>query len=108
MTIPKPTPPEILGRILKQVRDEADITQLNMGHRLGFAGATVITHIETGVREVRLWEFIEFCNQTKRTPIEVLTTYLGSVEGSHIWPKEEEQPTGRKKVQNKRKSRKQK
>ena len=105
MKFKEKTSAETVGDILKQIRDDIKMTQAEMGKRLGFSGPTVITHIETGVREVRLWEFIEFCRITEHTPEEVLTVVMQKAPGSHIWPTEDTQETG-KKTQNKRRSRK--
>lgn len=107
MNVTPRTPPVILGEILKDIRETAKVNQEVMGKHLGYKGATVITHIETGIREVRLWEFIEFCLLVKEKPEDVLTEYMKQCgEVSHIWPVTTEDKQGRRSPQNKRKLRK--
>ena len=105
MAMRRVDPAKQLGNLMKEIREDAGVTQRDIAGQLGFAGPTVVSNIEQGIREVRLWEFIEFCKQVGQTPVEVLGKLMKRVPESHLWPQTGIAPSGRP-LQNRRKRRK--
>jgi len=84
------TPAQILGRILRDLREDADVTQKTLTDHLGFGHNSVMSTVERGSRSIRLWEFVEVCQFLGADPNEVLDQYLKAAPGSKIPPEREE------------------
>ncbi len=61
--------------VLVEIRENAGVTQRELARRLGRAHSYV-GRIETGDRRLDLPEFIEWCEQLKADPLEVLRRIL--------------------------------
>jgi len=83
------TAAQIVGEILKEIRDDAKLTQSEMAARIGYDGATAVSRFETGERRITFWKFVQFCQVCEQDPSDVLEEVIKSVPGS-FFPSDDE------------------
>lgn len=71
---------QALLRLLRQLRDEAGLTQVELGRKLGNT-QTFISKIERGERRMDVVEFAEFCDALGVDPINALARFLEQRRG---------------------------
>ena len=66
----------VLGRILREAREDAELTQEALAIELGFRFNNIIARIEHGSRKVGFLEFIAMAKALKRDPTELMQEYM--------------------------------
>lgn len=72
-----PTPEALLAAYVKELREQAGLTQRDLGAKLGRTH-TWIRLRETASRQLKTLEFVAWCRQCGVEPVKALHTYLNS------------------------------
>ena len=84
---------QLLLEVLRQARQDAGLTQADVGHRLGNT-QTFVSKVERGERRLDVAEFVEWCQALRLLPEAVFGEYLQQ-RGLGIGTKLRSQTAGR-------------
>lgn len=84
---------QVLLKVLRQARQDAGLTQADVGNRLGNT-QTFVSKVERGERRLDVAEFVEWCQALHLAPEAVFDEYLQQRQG--IGTKLRSQTAGRR------------